>query len=245
MCQGRWWCIYRDGLNAHSTLVLADNYPCKNHSITIFGAKEGLAKDSRMRGQDNAWQTPHVGRGEGQHWAPRPSRSLSGSVGSLPFRGLSGSVGPRPSRGLSGSVGPRPSRGLSGSVGPLPSRGLSGSVGSPPFLSSLGISGAPLPSRGLSGSVGSPPLLGFSGSVKVSGPPALLGVSQGQLGSSSFHPQGHTQVLRDSEHRLRTESSSGPELSARISSRVSVISWIGQHQGRPLKVVCLRSVHPP
>ena len=208
MCQGRWWCIYRDGLNAHSTLVLADNYPCKNHSITIFGAKEGLAKDSRMRGQDNAWQTPHVGRGEGQHWAPRPSRSLSGSVGSLPSRGLSGSVGPRPSRGLSGSVGP-------------------------------------LPSRGLSGSVGSPPLSGFSGSVKVSGPPALLGVSQGQLGSSSFHPQGHTQVLRDSEHRLRTESSSGLELSARISSRVSVISWIGQHQGRPLKVVCLRSVHPP
>lgn len=221
MCQGRWWCIYRDGLNAHSTLVLADNYPCKNHSITIFGAKEGLAKDSRMRGQDNAWQTPHVGRGEGQHWAPRPSPSLSGSVGSLP------------------------SWGLSGSVGPLPSRGLSGSVGSPPFLSSLGISGAPLPSRGLSGSVGSPPLSGFSGSVKVSGPPALLGVSQGQLGSSSFHPQGHTQVLRDSEHRLRTESSSGPELSARISSRVSVISWIGQHQGRPLKVVSLRSVHPP
>ena len=159
MCQGRWWCIYRDGLNAHSTLVLADNYPCKNHSITIFGAKEGLAKDSRMRGQDNAWQTPHVGRGEGQHWAPRPSRSLSGSVGSLP------------------------SRGLSGSVGPLPSRGLSGSVGSPPFLSSLGISGAPLPSQGLSGSVGSPPLSGFSGSVKVSGPPALLRVSRGLSGS--------------------------------------------------------------
>ena len=116
MCQGRWWCIYRDGLNAHSTLVLADNYPCKNHSITIFGAKEGLAKDSRMRGQDNAWQTPHVGRGEDQHWAPAllgvcqgqwpPALLRSHRVGGLPaLLGVSqGQWVPRPSRDLSGSV---------------------------------------------------------------------------------------------------------------------------------------------
>ena len=50
---------------SHSTLVLDDNYPCKNHSITIFGAMEGLAKVSRMRGQDDAWQTPHVALGDG------------------------------------------------------------------------------------------------------------------------------------------------------------------------------------
>lgn len=144
--------------------------------------------------------------------------------------------------------------GVRDSTGPPSLLGVSQGQWAPALLGISRDQWSPHPSRGLSGSAGPPP---FSGSVRVSGTPALLeisrdqwapallGVSQGQLGSLSFHPQGDTQVLRDSEHRLRTESSSGPELSARISSRVSVISWIGQHQGRPLKAVCLRSVHPP
>ena len=78
---------------SHLAVVLADNYPCKNHSVTIFGAIEALAKDSRMRGQDNAWQILHVGRGEGQHWAPRPSQGLTGQWAPHPSCSLSGSVG--------------------------------------------------------------------------------------------------------------------------------------------------------
>ena len=89
-----------------------------------------------MRGQDNAWQTLHVGRGEGQRWAPGPSRGFTGSVGTPPFVGsLRVSGLPRPSWILRVSWAPRPSWGLSGSVGsPHPSRGLSGSVGSPPAI---------------------------------------------------------------------------------------------------------------
>ena len=104
---------------SHSAVVLADNYPCKNHSVTIFGAIEALAKDSRMRGQDNAWQTLHVGRGKGQRWAPGPSRGFTGSVGTPPFVGsLRVSGLPRPSWILRVSWAPHPSRGLTGSVSP-------------------------------------------------------------------------------------------------------------------------------
>ena len=149
MCQGRWWCIYCNGLNAHSTLVLADNYPCKNHSITIFGAKEGLAKDSRMRGQDNAWQTPHVGRGEEQHWAP-------------PLLGVCQGQWPPALLRSHRVIGPPPLLGSVRVSGPPPFSGLTGLVGSPPFSGSLRVSGfpalletswgqwTPLPSRGLS-----------------------------------------------------------------------------------------------
>ena len=173
-----------------------------------------------MRGQDNAWQTLHVGRGEGQRWAPGPSRGFTGSVGTPPFVGsLRVSGLPRPSWILRVSWAPRPSWGLTGSVSPpRPSWGLSGSVGSPH------------PSRGLSGSVGSPPAIpGVSGLVRA---------------LRLFTPKV---ILKFKEiQNTGQELSLYLDLSLLSKSLpVSVINGIGQHHRQPLKTVCLPSAQPP